>query len=121
MSRSIAVGINLRCLPRNAPSGEKKQNRAVKCSAIAFNYADHEMHAMSLRHCTESFDGRSGNIHCAFVVAAKHRTAFERPHPDSCAEVESLGIAGNKSLRKDHKKRTGSGGFGNERSHFGER
>ena len=101
MTRSIAVGISLRCLPEQGAVGAEHQRRAVQGAAVPLDHADDEVDGVVPGHRADGLGGRSGHVDGALEQAAELVTPLGGPHADADAEIVALGIPGDVRLGED--------------------
>ena len=101
MTRSIAVGISLRCLPEQGAVGAEDERRAVQRPAVPLDHADDEMDGVVSGHRADGLGRLSGHLDGALEEAAEFVTPLRGPHPDADAEIVPLGIPGDERLGED--------------------
>ena len=74
MTRSIAVGISLRCLPSSGAVRPEDQRRAVQRPAVPLDHADDEMDGAVLGDLADELGGRPRHFDGALEESAEFLT-----------------------------------------------
>ena len=101
MTRSIAVGISLRCLPRRVPSGPNISAVQYRVPPSRSTTPTTRWTAWSLADRADGLGGLSGHFDGALEEAAELLTPLGGPQADADAEVVPLGIPGDERLGED--------------------
>ena len=102
MTRSMAVGISLRCLPRYSPSGPKNTTVQYKVPRSPLDDSGDQIQSILARHLRDELHLRPGNGDRTFKIPPKLLPPVGRTPSDNHAKITPLGIPANERLRKQH-------------------